>query len=95
MQYDSESLYETWEQFKEMLQNCAHYGLPKWLQAFYNRLQGNIQTIIDAAVGPLIRKSIDYAYVLLEEMASNNYKWPFEIFTPKKEMCLKWMPLLF
>ena len=76
MQYDSKSLYETWEQFKEMLQNCSHHGLPKWLQVqtCYNGLPGNIKTTIDTvAGGTMMGKSIDDVSEFLEKMALNNY----------------------
>ena len=43
-QTDSETLYETWDRFKESLHKCPHHGIPEWLQVqiFYNGL--NYQT---------------------------------------------------
>jgi len=37
-QRKDESLYEAWEQFKDLLRLCPHHGLQKWmvLQTFYN-----------------------------------------------------------
>lgn len=80
-QSDGESLYEAWERFKDLLRKCPHHGLPKWLivQTFYNGLVAATRTTIDAAAGgALMGKSIDEAYDLLEEMASNNYQWGSE-----------------
>ena len=39
-QIELESLYDTWERFKELLRRCLHHGLPTWLQVqtFYNGL---------------------------------------------------------
>ncbi|XP_021292496.1 uncharacterized protein LOC110422806 [Herrania umbratica] len=72
---------KSWERFKELLRRCPHHGIPDWLQVqtFYNGLVGSIKTIIDAAAGgALMSKNAVDAYNLLEEMASNNYKWPSE-----------------
>ena len=30
-QYDSESIYEAWERYKELLRKFPHHGLPLWL----------------------------------------------------------------
>ncbi|WRX15315.1 Retrotransposon gag domain - like 10 [Theobroma cacao] len=81
MQFDSELLYKTWERYKVLIRRCPHDGFLKWLQVqtFYNDLLGPLRITIDAAVvGALTSKSIDEAYDLLEEMASNNYQWPSE-----------------
>ena len=76
MQYNSESLYEAWERYTKLLRKYPHHGLPKWLQVqtFYNGLTGFLRSTIDtAACGAFIGKSIDEAYDLLVEIASNNY----------------------
>ncbi|WRX08578.1 Retrotransposon gag domain - like 5 [Theobroma cacao] len=81
MQFDFESLYEAWERYKDLMRRCPHHGLPKWLQVqtFYNGLLGPFRTTIDSATkGALMSKSIDEAYDLLKEIASNNYQWPSE-----------------
>ncbi|XP_024031895.1 uncharacterized protein LOC112094656 [Morus notabilis] len=86
-QYESETLYEAWERYKELLRRCPHYGLPKWRQVhnFYNGLSGTTRTLIDASAGgALMKKTEDEAYELLEDMATNNYQWPSERSIPKK-----------
>ena len=46
----------------------------------------SIRDIIDAVVGgSLMRKTIDGAFDLLEEMANNNYLWPLERHLPTKQ----------
>jgi len=61
-----------------LIRKVPHHGLPAWLeiQFFYNRLNPNTKMIIDAAAGgALMGKKSDDTYELLEEMASNSYKW--------------------
>ncbi|XP_062114800.1 uncharacterized protein LOC133826398 [Humulus lupulus] len=80
-QFEGESLYDAWERFKELLRKCPHHGIVKWMlvHTFYNELRGNPRTIIDAAAGgAFMSKNANEAYELLEEMAMNNYNWPFE-----------------
>ena len=80
-QLESESIYEAWERYKEMLRNCPHHALPDWLviQTFYNGLVGSLKSIIDAtAGGSLLSKPFDEAYELIEEMATNSFQWPVE-----------------
>lgn len=80
-QQDFESLYEAWERFKILLRRCPYHGIPEWLQiqTFYNGLNGQTRTIVDAASGgALMAKTHTDAYALLEEMAANNYQWPSE-----------------
>ncbi|WRX23330.1 Retrotransposon gag domain - like 10 [Theobroma cacao] len=77
MQFHYESLNEAWGTYKDLLRRCPHHGLLNWLQVqtFYNGFLGPIRTTIDAiAKGALMSKSIDEAYNLLKEMASNNYQ---------------------
>ena len=86
-QFDTESLYEAWERYKDLLRRCPHHRILEWLQiqTFYNWLNGQTQTIINVATGgALIGKTREEAYELLEEMASNNYQWPTKHFMPKK-----------
>ncbi|KAL5556287.1 hypothetical protein UlMin_038523 [Ulmus minor] len=80
-QLEGESLYETWERYKELLRRCPHHGIPFWIQmeTFYNGLNAQTRTIVNAASnGALMSKTYNEAYALLERMASNNYQWPTE-----------------
>lgn len=44
---------------------------------FYNGLMGNTHTLVDvASCGAFMRKSVNTAYKLLEEMALNDLQWP-------------------
>ena len=78
MQIDGESLYDTWERFKDLLRKCPHHGLPSWLQVqtFYNGLNIVTKQTIDAAAGGTLNsKTPEGAQALIEEMAMNNYQW--------------------
>ncbi|KAL5568444.1 hypothetical protein UlMin_025019 [Ulmus minor] len=80
-QLEGESLYETWERYKELLRRCPRHGIPFWIQmeTFYKGLNAQTRTIVDAASnGALMSKTYNEAYALLERMASNNYQWPTE-----------------
>ena len=63
-QADGESLYEAWDRFKELLRKCPHHGIPHWIQmeTFYNGLNGQTRTIVDAtAGGAILAKSYNEA----------------------------------
>src|SRR4051812_40636869 len=62
----------------------SYYEPPKWqqLQTFYLGLQANTKAMLDAASGGSInKKSINDAYKIKDEMASNNHS---ERSLPKK-----------
>ena len=64
-QQDQESLYETWERFKDLLRKCPHHGLLMWMQVqtFYNSLHPNTQTMVDATnEGDFINKTPEEGY---------------------------------
>ena len=86
-QIAGESLYEAWERFKELMRICPHHGLPLWMQVqiFYNGINPNFRSTIDAAAGGSINnKSPEESFQLMEEMASNNIYWPSERYQPKR-----------
>ncbi|XP_010248013.1 PREDICTED: uncharacterized protein LOC104590935 [Nelumbo nucifera] len=77
-QFDNETLYESWERFKEILRKYPHHGLPVWMQVqtFYSGINQSNHSMLDAvAGGTLMRKTPEEAYELLEEMAANSYQW--------------------
>ena len=83
-----ESLCDAWERFKEPQRSCPHHGLPKdvLIRTFYNGVTRSTRDTIDAAAGgSLMRKTVDAAFALLEEMANNNCLWPSESQNPPKQ----------
>ncbi|XP_061363520.1 uncharacterized protein LOC133307117 [Gastrolobium bilobum] len=80
-QFDGESLYESWDRFKELLWRCPNHGIPEWIQmeTFYYGLSGKTIDIVDAlSGGALLDKTYTGAYDILERMAYNNYHRPAE-----------------
>ncbi|XP_027169924.1 uncharacterized protein LOC113769792 [Coffea eugenioides] len=80
-QQKGETLYETWERYRELQRKCPHHGLSDWLvvQTLYNGLTYPTKTHVDtAAGGALMGKTAEEAQQLIEEMAANNYQWANE-----------------
>ena len=78
-QLEGESLREAWDRFHELLRNCPHHKLTSWMQVhtFYNGLRNATRTMIDASAGgALMKKTIDQAYEILEDAATNTNEWP-------------------
>src|SRR5262249_30939398 len=87
-QLETESLYEAWERYKELLRRCPRHGLPTWLQVqtFYNGLIHRHKAMIDAAAGgTLNNKTLEAAYELIDEMATNSYQWQVDRAATKKQ----------
>ena len=56
------------------------------IKTFYNGVIQSTRDTIDAAVGgSLMRKTIEVAFSLLEEMANNNCFWPSESQNPQRQ----------
>ncbi|XP_020271670.1 uncharacterized protein LOC109846842 [Asparagus officinalis] len=86
-QKESESLYDAWERYKDLLRMCPHHGLEDWLiiHTFYNGLLYNTRMTVDAADGgALMNKSVRDAKQLVEDMAQNHFQWSGERSLPKK-----------
>jgi hypothetical protein len=86
-QFDFEPFYEAWERFKDLLRRCPQHGFQNWMQIqlFYNGLNGQTRIIVDSAAGgTLMSKTLDVAYSLLDEIATNSYQWPSERSSAKK-----------
>ena len=77
-QYETETLYDTWERFKDSMRKCPHHGIPEWLQVqiFYNGLNYQTRQTVDAAAGgTLNHKTPEESLTLFEDMAANSYEW--------------------
>ena len=80
-QFETESLYEAWDRFKELLRCCPHHGIEIWdqIHIFYNGIYPSTRSVLDSAAGgTFMKKGAHTAYALLEEMTSNNYNWQSE-----------------
>ncbi|WVZ08241.1 hypothetical protein V8G54_021587 [Vigna mungo] len=81
VQQETESLYEAWERYKELLRKCPHHALPEWLQVqiFYNVLSPSFKAILDAASGGSFNmKTPKEALETLELMANNIVNMQFD-----------------
>ena len=57
------------------------------MQTFYNGLNDSARTIVDASTGGvLMKKTIDQAYEILEDIATNSIKWPRDRSAPTKPL---------
>ena len=74
-------MYEAWESYKDLLKKCPHHELPDWLQiqTFYNGLISGNRAMVDATTrGSLIKRTLDEAYQLLNDMPSNAFNQQLE-----------------
>lgn len=55
------------------------------MEIFYNGLNGQTKTVVDSAVGgTLMSKTVDVAYSLLDEIATNSYQQLSECSSAKR-----------
>ena len=88
-QFEGENLAEAWERFHELLRRCPHHRLTRWMQVhtFYNGLSDSARTIIDASArGALMKKTIDKAYEISEDTATNSNQWPRDRSAPRRPL---------
>ncbi|KAG9458115.1 hypothetical protein H6P81_002623 [Aristolochia fimbriata] len=81
MQEQEEYLSETWERFNRLLKICPNYKIELWskIEIFYNGLNINTRSMVDAASGGSIsKKTPEEVHELIEEMTSNMYQYPIE-----------------
>ncbi|XP_042396837.1 uncharacterized protein LOC121986983 [Zingiber officinale] len=80
-QKDGESLFEAWDRFKGLLQQCPHHGLEKWLviHTFYNGISYSTKVSLDSAAGgALMNKTLEEAFDIIESVALNHHQWAIE-----------------
>ncbi|XP_042400981.1 uncharacterized protein LOC121991015 [Zingiber officinale] len=80
-QSDSESLFEAWDRYNNILIQCPHHGLEKWLvlHTFYNGINYHTKVSLDSAAGgALMNKSLDETEDIIESVAQNYHEWATE-----------------
>ena len=78
-QLEGENMAEAWDRFHELLRKCPHHRLTRWMQVhtFYNGLRNATRTVINASEsGALMKKTMDQAYEILEDVATNTNSGP-------------------
>ena len=77
MQSELESLFETWERFKDLLRKCPQHEFLEWIiiHTFYNGLKPSTKQLLDATTRGILESKIpEEAGQLIEEMAMNSYQ---------------------
>ena len=65
------------------------------VHTFYNGLSDSTRTVTDASArGALMKKTIDQAYGILEDMATNSNQWPRDRMIPRKAVGGAYMEVL-
>ena len=77
-QKDSETLYQAWERFKELLSMCPHHGYENWrlVSYFYEGLTPRERQFIEMMCnGEFLHKDPDEAIDYLNELAEKAHSW--------------------
>ena len=77
-QKDSETLYQAWERFKELLSLCPHHGFESWriVSYFYEGLTPRERQFIEMMCnGEFLHKDPDEAIDYLNELAEKAHTW--------------------
>ncbi|KAG9458223.1 hypothetical protein H6P81_002731 [Aristolochia fimbriata] len=81
MQEPEVHLSEAWERFNGLLKRCPNHKIELWsqIEIFYNGLNINTRSMIDAASGRSIKKKTPKeVHEQIEEMTANMYQYPLE-----------------
>ncbi|XP_071713080.1 uncharacterized protein [Rutidosis leptorrhynchoides] len=82
VQKSTETLYDSWTRFGEILRNCPQHGLNNFnkVQIFYKGVSVPTRKEIDiAAGGSLMKKTLDEAYDIISKTAPHSYNWHQEM----------------
>ncbi|XP_021802549.1 uncharacterized protein LOC110746630, partial [Prunus avium] len=77
-QKENETLYQTWEKFKELLNLCPHHGFENWRLASYiyeGLLPRDRQFVESMCNGNFMQKDPDDALEFLDEIAEKAHQW--------------------
>ncbi|XP_070034745.1 uncharacterized protein [Nicotiana tomentosiformis] len=81
-QSETETVFEAWERFKEIVQKCKHSGIELWmqLQDFWDGLTpATRRTLSNAGRGPLMKKTPEEIVTILDEFSEDANQWPSRI----------------
>ncbi|XP_070040758.1 uncharacterized protein [Nicotiana tomentosiformis] len=77
-QKDTETVFEAWKRFKEIVRRCQHSGIEPWmqLQDFWDGLTPSSRRTLSTAVGgPLIKKTPEEIVAILDELYEDANQW--------------------
>ncbi|XBJ24325.1 hypothetical protein VPH35_002235 [Triticum aestivum] len=92
VQREGESLYDAWERYKALFRRCPNHGLERWLelQLFYRGLASDTRSYVDmTAGGAITNKTLDDAFLLIENIAFHQLQWYNEKPTSSPVACLQ------
>ncbi|XP_009772692.1 uncharacterized protein [Nicotiana sylvestris] len=75
----TETNFETWERFKEIVIKCQHRGIELWMQHqdFWDSLTPTSHRILSNATrGPLMNKTLEEIVKILDELSEDANQWP-------------------
>ncbi|CAM8993131.1 unnamed protein product [Rhodiola kirilowii] len=75
---DGETLYDSWERYKELTRVCPHHNLEQWqiIDTFYQEIDQGMRTLINqAAGGGLNGVPLEDAYGIIERVAKDYHLW--------------------
>ncbi|XP_070057107.1 uncharacterized protein [Nicotiana tomentosiformis] len=81
-QSETETMFESWERFKEIMRKCQHSGIELWmqLQDFWDGFTlTSRRTLSNTVGGPLMKKTPDEIITILDELSEDANQWPSEI----------------
>ncbi|CAM8926194.1 unnamed protein product [Rhodiola kirilowii] len=83
---DGETLYDSWERYKELTRMCPHHNLEQWqiIDTFYQRIDQGMRTLINqAAGGGLNQVPLEDTYEIIERAAQDYHLWTSDRGNPR------------
>ncbi|KAL5573527.1 hypothetical protein UlMin_023124 [Ulmus minor] len=75
---ESETLYQVWERYKDLLNSCPHRGYESWrvVSYFYDGLQNRERQFIETMCnGEFLHKDPDEAIDFLDDLSEKSHTW--------------------
>ncbi|CAM8902629.1 unnamed protein product [Rhodiola kirilowii] len=75
---DGETLYDSWERYKELTRMCPHHNLEQWqiIVTFYQGIDQGMRTLINrAAGGGLNQVPLEDTYEIIKRAAQDYHLW--------------------
>ncbi|CAM8904950.1 unnamed protein product [Rhodiola kirilowii] len=85
---DGETLYETWERYKEYQRLCPHHNLDNLLifHTFYHGVDGPSRLALDTvARGAIMELEPPEGYAVIEKITKNYFMWGIERGNPRRK----------
>ncbi|CAM9001403.1 unnamed protein product [Rhodiola kirilowii] len=83
---DGETLYDSWERYKELTRMCPHHNLEQWqiIDTFYQGIDQGMRTLINQAAGRgLNQVSLEDTYEIIERAAQDYHLWTSDRVNPR------------